>query len=88
MATLGYILQYSNENDYTVYHGFKKLYRHFSECLQAAKEFSQEYIVTHPEELEGPFEMHTPTKKTCDERGSVVIFESRGLIVWIDCVIE
>ena len=88
MEPLGYILQYSNEEDYTVYHGFKKLYRHFSHCLEQAKHMYQEYMINHPEEYESPFEVHTPTKKTCDERGSVVVFESRGMIIWIDCVIE
>jgi hypothetical protein len=88
MGILGYIVQYANEDDYTVYHGYKKLFRHFSECLQHAKEVYQGYCVEHPEEHDGPFQVHTPTKKMCDNQGSVVVFESRGMIVWIDCVVE
>lgn len=88
MAVLGYIVQHSNEDDYTVYHGFKRLFRHFSECLESAKEIYRDYLQTHVEEQSQPFQTYSPSKKMCDTQGSVVVFESRGLIVWIDCVIE
>jgi hypothetical protein len=88
MVPIGYIVQYSNEDDYTVYHGVMKLYRVFSEALQHAKEMYRGYLETAAEHYDGPFKAHIPTKKDCDAAGSVVVFESRNFIVWIDGVIE
>lgn len=88
MVVLGYIVQYSNEEEYTVYHGFKKLFRVYSEAFENASEFYRGYLETNNEVYDGPFLSHKPTKKDCDNQGSVVIFESRQLIVWIDAVVE
>ena len=89
MAVIGYIVQYSNEDDYTVYHGFVKLFRSFSAALEHAAELYRSYLETQPQEqFDGPFETHKPTKKQCDSQGSVVVFESKAYIVWIDCVLE
>ncbi len=88
MPTLGYIVQYSNEEDYTVYHGFMKLYRTFSEAMEHARELSRSFVEVNDERYDGPFKSHNPTKKECDTQGSVVVFESPAYIVWIDCVIE
>jgi hypothetical protein len=88
MAILGYIVQYSNEDDYTVYHGFKKLFKVYSEALENANEFYRSYLETMNVEHDGPFLAHKPTKKDADNQGSVVVFESRHLIVWVDTVIE
>ncbi len=41
MAIIGYIVQYSNEDDYTIYHGFMKLFRVFSEAIEHATELYQ-----------------------------------------------
>ncbi len=88
MVTLGYIVQYSNEEEYTVYHGFVKLYRKFSDALEAAKLLSQGFMEMNDEAYDGPFKSHTPTKQDCDAQGSALVFESPGYIVWIDCVVE
>ena len=88
MTSIGYIVQYSNEDDYTVYHGFMRLFRRFSDALEHANENFRSYLESHPENEVGHFEVRIPTKKQCDEQGSVTVFESRGYIVWIDCVIE
>ena len=88
MAVIGYIVQYSDEDDYTVYHGFVKLYTHFSTALERAKDVYQSYLESHDEREIGHFEVRIPTKKQCDEQGSATVFESRGYIVWIDCVVE
>ncbi len=88
MAILGYIVQYSNEEDYTVYHGFKKLFTVYSEALENANEIYRGFLETMDEQFDGPFLTHKPTKKECDNQGSVVVFESRDLIVWIDAVVE
>jgi hypothetical protein len=88
MAILGYIVQYSNEDDYTVYHGFVKLHRTFSSALDHAKDTYRGYLEQMDEAYDGPYETYSPSKKECDERGSVVIFRSREMVVWIDCVIE
>jgi hypothetical protein len=87
MTPIGYIVQYSNEDDYTVYHGFMRLHRHFSAALESAIEQYRSYLQSH-EEVVGHFQTKTPTKKQCDEQGSVIVFESREYIVWIDCVVE
>lgn len=88
MAPIGYIVQYSDEDDYTVYHGFMKLHRHFSDALEHATEYYRSYLTSHDDTEVGQFQTKTPTKKQCDEQGSVTVFESRGYIVWIDCVVE
>ena len=88
MAVVGYIVQYSNEEDYTVYHGFMRLHRSFQAALEHAKDHYRGYLETLPEPETEIFEVHTPTKKECDERGSVVVFECAAFVVWIDCVVE
>lgn len=88
MTILGYIVQYSNETDYTVYHGFAKLYRNFSDALQHATNMYTAQLELYVTIAEGPTHVHKPTKKECDERGSAVVFESVNFIVWIDCVVE
>lgn len=88
MSIIGYIVQFSDEDEYTVYHGFMRLYRNFSEAKDHAAELASAYLTTHDESEVGHFETRNPTKKQCDDQGSVTVFESRGYIVWIDCVIE
>ena len=87
MNIIGYIVQHSNEDEYTVYTGYKKLFRFYSEALENAKEFFRAALEQN-EQGHHPFLTHTPTKKNCDTQGSVVVFESPQLIVWIDAVIE
>lgn len=89
MTVLGYVVQYSNEDDYTVYHGFLKLFKHFSDALESANDQYRGYMQTFPnEQFDGPFEVHKPTKKQCDAQGSVVVFQSKSFIVWIDCIVD
>ncbi len=88
MAILGYIVQYFNEEDFTVYHGFVKMHRTFSSALEQAKDTYRGYLEQMNEEYDGPYETFTPTKKDCDDRGSVVVFRSSEMIVWIDAVVE
>jgi hypothetical protein len=88
MSVIGYIVQFSDEDEYTVYHGFMRLFRQFSDAREAAGELVVAYLANHHESELGHFEAKTPTKKQCDDQGSVTVFESRGYIVWIDCVIE
>ena len=88
MAILGYIVQHSNEDDYVVYHGFMKLFRHFSDALEHASDLGRGFLENFNPEIQGPFQMRKPTKKDCDTSGSVVVFESREYIVWIDCVVD
>ncbi len=40
------------------------------------------------EQFDGPFLVRKPTKKECDTQGSVVVFESKNFLVWIDCVVD
>lgn len=88
MAILGYIVQHSNEDDYTIYHGFMKLFKHFTDAIEHARELGSGFLLQNGNEELGPFEMRKPTKKECDTQGSVVVFESRPYIVWIDCVVD
>ncbi len=88
MPTIGYIVQFSNEEDYTVYHGFMKLHRNFSDALERAKDLYRGFLEINDERYDGPFKQHNPTKAACDTQGSVLVFESPAYIVWIDCVVE
>jgi hypothetical protein len=86
MPIVGYIVQYSNEDDYTIYHGFMRLYKQFSDALEHAQELMRGFMLTQGEGIQ-IFRSAKPTKKECDDQGSVVVFESRDYIVWIDAVI-
>lgn len=88
MNSIGYIVQHADEDSYTVYSGFKKLFRVFSQALEHAKTISQSYLESHDPSEVFPFQSYTPTKKECDQQGSVVVFENRQIVVWIDCVTE
>ena len=88
MNVLGFIVQFSDEDAYTVYTGYKKLFRSFSQALEHAKTIVQSYIESHDQTEIHPFQTYTPTKKACTEQGSAVIFENSHYVVWIDCVIE
>ena len=88
MAVLGYIVQHSNEDDYVVYNGFKKLFIHFTSALEHAQELARSFLENYNVETQGPFEMRKPAKKDCDTQGSSVVFESGAYIVWIDCVVD
>jgi hypothetical protein len=88
MAILGYIVQHSNEEDFTIYHGFMKLFKTFSEAFEHAHELTRGFLELNENEHLGPIELKRPTKKQCDAQGSVVFFESRQYIVWIDCVVD
>ena len=87
MGILGYIVQYSDEEEYTIYHGFQRLYPVFSHALEHAKEVYRNYLVTHEERYDGPFEAYNPQKKECDAQGSSVVFKSPTMIIWIDAII-
>ena len=86
--TLGFVVQVRDEEDYTPYKGFLKLHKHFSSALLAAQELYKGYLETHEEAYEGPYEVLTPTKKQCQDAGSVMIFRSRDCCIWIDAVVE
>ena len=88
MAPIGYIVQYSNEDDYTVYRGFVKLHRNFTEALEHATALYSEFLQSNHYQDGQIFNTYAPTKKTCDTHGSSVVFESAAYIVWIDCVLE
>ena len=88
MAILGYIVQYEKEDQYTAYHGYVKLFRHFSEALVHAEEIYREYLETTEGAIDLHFDVYRPTKKECDEQGSVVVFRGTEYLVWIDCVVD
>lgn len=89
MSTLlGYIVQSQNDDDFTPYHGQMKLYRSFQDALTQAKELVGLYLESHLEGYDGPFDSHSPSKKQCDDAGSVVVFRSANCIIWIDKVVE
>ncbi len=85
---LGYIVQVRDEEDYTPYRGFLRIHRHFSAAVQHAQELYRSYLELHQEAYDGPFEVQTPTKKQCDDAGSVLVFRSRDCWIWIDGVVE
>ena len=85
---LGYVVQYSSEDDFTIYHGSLKLFRQYSDALLHAQELVSSYLETQGAETYGPFEYKKPTKQTCDIAGSVVIFQNQNYIIWIDCIVE
>ena len=88
MNIVGYIVQKSNESDYTIYNGFMKLHRTFRSAFEKATEEYRSYLEGLNDPRNEVFEVHSPSQKQCDEQGSVVVFESEGLLIWIDCVVE
>lgn len=87
-SVLGYIVQYSDDEAYTPYHGAVKLHRKFQNAMENAQEIVRSYLEARDEEHEGPFESYKPTKQNCDSAGSVIVFRSRQFILWIDCIVE
>jgi hypothetical protein len=88
MAILGYIVQYDKEDDFTSYHGFVKLFRQFSDAVAHAEEMYRDYLHHTDGAIDQHFEIYRPTKRDCDERGSVVVFRGSEYLIWIDCVVD
>lgn len=88
MAIVGYIVQYEKDGDFTAYHGFVRLYHHFSSALAHAVDMYRTYLETTDGAIDFNFEVNQPIKRACDEQGSVVVFRSPEYLIWIDCVVD
>lgn len=85
---LGYIVQSLDENILAPPIQARRLFTHFSEAIQHAKELYGHYMEDHTDEIAGPFEVYSPTKKHIDFAGGALVFRSRDLHIWIDCIIQ
>lgn len=88
MEILGYIVQCFLEDKFLPETGFKHLYKAHSEALNYAKSYVQDYLTTVQENVDGPFEFHSPTKKQTDDAGYSVVFRNTELQVWIEAVVQ
>lgn len=87
-TVLGYIVQYFNEDDFTLYHGPMKLHKEYKDAFAKAEELYKGYLQSHNEIYEGPFEVAKPTKQQAHDQGSVVVFRSADMLIWIDIVVD
>lgn len=85
---LGYIVQSLDENIIMPPIQARHMFLHFSEALQHAKEVYSSYMEEHTDEDAGPFELYSPTKQHVDFAGGGLVFRSRDLHVWIDCITQ
>ena len=88
MSILGYIIQFFDEEATIPCMNHKRLFKHFSKALESAEEMYRDYILANNEEFLGPYEIIKPTKKEVDIAGSSVIFRSRDVYIWIECIFE
>ena len=88
MNILGYIVQVFFEDKFLPDTGYKHLYKHYSQALDAAKQRVQDYTASFQDGLTGPFELLTPTKKQVDGDGYAVIFRNSELQIWIEVIIQ
>ena len=88
MEILGYIVQYFHEDKFLPETGFKQLFKTHSEAVSSAKARLQEYIILNQLAMDGPYELHTPTKKQTDEAGYSVVFRNTEVQIWIEAIIQ
>lgn len=85
---VGYIVQYFDEDAHSPMRGGKILFKVFAQALRYAEETYQSYMQERQEDIEGPFEVFRPTKKDTDLATSSLVFRSRDIWIWIECIYE
>jgi hypothetical protein len=83
---VGYIIQTLDEELILPPYGAKHLFLTFTEAVEHAKALYESYMEKCEEGLEGPFEIYKPTKKDVDIAGGALLFRSRDIHIWIDCI--
>lgn len=85
---VGYIIQRLDEELILPPLGAKHLFLTFSEAIEHARSLYESYMEGCEEGLEGPFEIYKPTKQTVDLAGGALVFRSRDIHIWIDCILR
>lgn len=83
----GYIVQSFHEDSNLPLTGPKRLIQNFETAFEAARDMAREYIMNRQEEIEGPFEMFSPTEEEIEVKGSCLIFRSRDIWIWLDAIL-
>lgn len=87
-SPVGYIVQYFDEDAISPMRGGKIMFKVFAQALRYAEETYQTYMHERQEHIEGPFEIFHPTKKDTDSTSSSLVFRSRDIWIWIECIYE
>ena len=88
MKILGYIVQCFYEDKFLPETGFKQLYSVYSEALKYAQGYAHDYLTSAEVNLEGPYELHSPTKKQPDSDGYVMVFRNGEVQIWIETIVQ
>lgn len=83
----GFIVQRFHEDDSHPLGGAKQLFSTFEEAFIAAKEMASDYIFDRQEDIEGPFELFSPTEEETLIKGSTLVFRSRDIWIWLDVIL-
>ena len=88
MEILGYIVQYFHEDKFLPETGYKHLFKAHSEAVLCAKARFQDYTILNANALDGPYELHSPTKKQTDDSGYSIVFRNSELQIWIEAIVH
>lgn len=86
MKTLGYIVQYLDEDSLIPNGPGKRLFQEFEEALDYAHELIHKWHETNTPQSDGPIEYSKITKEMIDAQYSAMVFRSRDVFIWIEIV--
>lgn len=85
---VGYIIQTLDEEKLLPPFGAKHLFLTYKEAREHAQSLYESYMESCSDGLEGPFEIYKPTKEQVDLAGGAILFRSRDIHIWIDCILR
>jgi hypothetical protein len=86
VKTVGYILQYFDEESLIPNGPGKRLYTDFDQVLNDAHELIQKWYEINTDANDGPVEYQKVTQAMVDAQQSVLMFRSRDVFIWIEIV--
>jgi hypothetical protein len=88
MNYIGYIVQVFDEDQMYPNMGVKRLHTNYNDAIIEANLRIKEFMLDRDESIEGPYEIHkNPTQEELEDNGRLLMFESRDIIIWIDCIV-
>ena len=88
MQTIGYIVQFYDEDSVSPHGTGKQLYRRFEDALHVAKDLANQWMDFHYTPSEGPIHYYTPKQSDIDNRISGLVFSSVNVLIWIEILFE
>lgn len=86
MQTIGYIVQFYDEDSVSPHGTGKQLYQRFEDALAVAKTLVDDWMDFQYTPAEGPVEYFKPSQSHVDDRITGLVFRSANVLVWIEQV--